>query len=381
MAQFPSPYRESPGGEIAMKFKIQKSTLLEGLQTVQSVVGARPTLPVLSNVLVVAGEQGLTLTTTNLDVSIRNTVPADVSEAGATTLPVKRLFSIAKELPEGVIEAEMPEDGLMMSIRAGSSNFRLVGIKAEEFPNVPVPDDGIAYSIDRIDFADALRKTAYAASTEDSRPILNSVLLNFLDGKLTTVATDGRRLAMMEQEVEFPSENNHDIVLPTRVVTLLLSLVDGEGPLRIFVKGTQAMFEFGTTRLTCKLVDGVYPNFRQVVVSQCENRIAIPREDFLAALRRMMIFTSEKNNSIRLTFEDNLLSISANTPEIGEADDAIAVKYAGPKISAIFNPAFVVEPLRALTSDEVFMELNDANSPGLIKSDIPFLYVLMPLRV
>ena len=363
-----------------MKFHITKSELLAGLQSVQSVVTARPTLPVLSNVLIVADEQGLTLTSTNLDISVRCTVPAEVSKPGSVTLPVKRLASIVKELPEGVVEGEMSDDSVVR-IKSGTSDIRLVGIKAEEFPNIPVPDDGVCYTLDREAFADILRKTSYAASTEDSRPILNSVLLNFLDGKLTTVATDGRRLAMVEQEVEFPSENNRDIVLPTRVVGHLLSLVDGSGDLKVYVKANQAMFEFGRTRLCCKLIEGVYPNFRQVVVSQCENRVAIPREDFLAVLRRMMIFTSEKNNAVRLTFEENLLSIAVNTPDIGEAHDSLAVKYAGPTISAIFNPAFIVEPLRTLTSDEIYMELNDANSPGLIKSDIPFLYVLMPLRI
>lgn len=363
-----------------MKFKIQKNTLVEGLQAVQNVVTTRPTLPVLANALIVADEQGITLTTTNLDISIRTTVPADVTEPGSVTLPVKRLASIAKELPEGVVEADMADDNVV-HIHCGTSDFRFVGIKAEEFPNIPVPDDGVSYTLDRVEFADVLRKTAYAASTEDSRPILNSVLLNFLDGKLTTVATDGRRLAMVEQEVEFPRENNRDIVLPTRVVSHLLGLIDGEGELKVWVKASQAMFEFGATRLCCKLIDGVYPNFRQVVVSQCDNRIAIPREDFLAVLRRMMIFTSEKNNAIRLTFEDNLLSIAANTPEIGEAHDTLAVKYAGPKISAIFNPNFIVEPLKTLSGDDVYIEINDANSPALIKSDIPFLYVLMPLRV
>ena len=363
-----------------MKFNITKSELLAGLQSVQNVVTARPTLPVLSNALIVADEQGLTLTSTNLDVSIRCAVPAEVSEPGSVTLPVKRLASIVKELPDGVVEGSMSDDSVVR-IKCGTSDFRLVGIKAEEFPSIPQPTDGVCYTLDRVEFADVLRKTSYAASTEDSRPILNSVLLNFMDGKLTTVATDGRRLAMVEQDVEFPSENNRDIVLPTRVVSHLLGLIEGEGDLKVYVKDNQAMFEFGPTRLCCKLVDGVYPNFRQVVVSQCENRVAIPREEFLAVLRRMMVFTSEKNNAVRLTFEDNLLSIAVNNPEIGEAHDSLAVKYAGPSITAIFNPTFLMEPLRTLASDEIYMELNDSNSPGLIKSDIPFLYVLMPLRV
>ena len=363
-----------------MKFNIQNSTLLEGLQTVQGVVSARPARPVDANVLISADEGGLTLTTTNGEIFIRRSVPAEVLETGSATLPVKRLFSIVRELPEGLLSASVGDD-CVAKLHCGSSDFRLVGLPATDFATVPVPGDGLCYTLERKDFADMLRKTVYAASAEDSRPILNSVLLNFLDGKLTTVATDSRRLAMVEKDVEFPAENNKDIVLPTRVISYLLGIVDGAGELQIYVKDTLAIFVFGETMLSCKLVDGIYPNFRQVVVKQCENRIALPREELLAVLRRMMIFTNEKNNSIRLTFEDNLLTVSANTPEIGEAKDTLAVKYAGKPISVIFNPAFIVDPLKALTSDEVYMELNDGNSPGLIKSDIPFLYVIMPLRV
>lgn len=363
-----------------MKFTVQKSTLLDGLQTVQSVVSSRPVRPVDANVLIGADENGLTLTTTNGEIFIRCQVAAEVGKGGSVTLPVKRLFSIVRELPESAIEASIGDD-CVAHIECGSSKFRLVGIPATEFAAVPVPGEGVCYTLERSLFADSLRKTVYAASSEDSRPILNSVLLNFLDGKLTTVATDGRRLAMVTREVEFPAENNRDIVLPTRVISYLLNIIDGEGDLRVYVKDTLAIFECGSSMLSCKLVDGVYPNFRQVVVASCENRIAIGRDDLLAVLRRMMIFTTEKNNSIRLTFEDNTLTVTAQTPDIGEAEDVLTIKYAGPTISVIFNPAFIEEPLKTLTDDEIYFELNDANSPGLIKDSSAFHYVIMPLRV
>lgn len=366
-----------------MKFKIQKSTLLEGLQTVQSIVSARPARPVDANVLIAADDQGLTLTTTNGEIFIRRTIPAEVAEDGASTLPVKRLFSIVRELDEGIISAEVGQDGVAR-IEAGSSKFRLVGIPATDFAAVPAPGEGLCYTLDREVFAGTLRKTVYAASTEDSRPILNSVLLNFLDGKLTTVATDGRRLAMVENEVEFPPENNRDIVLPTRVIAHLLGIIAGSGDMHVYVRENLAIFDLGDTMLSCKLVDGVYPNFRQVVVTQCDNRIELPREELLSVFRRMMIFTSDKNNSITLTFESNVLTVSVSTPEIGEAKDTLAVKYEGPVISVVFNPVFLVDPLKALSGDSVFIELNDANSPGLIKGsddDASFLYVIMPLRV
>lgn len=363
-----------------MKFKLPKSTLLEGLVSIQNVVSSRPTVPVLTNALITADANGLTLTTTDMDITVRCTVQAEVEESGSTTLPVKRFTGIVRELPEGPIEVTVDEKDIA-HMRCGASYFKMIGLAATEFPSVPTVDGGICYTLDKAVFADMLKKTHYAASTDDSRPVLNGVLLNFADGKLTCVATDGRRLALIEHEVEFPSENNRDVVLPTRAIAELLRILNGSGDLKIHLKGTQAIFEFDRTMMCCKLVDGVYPNFRQVILSQCDHRVAIPREEFLGVLRRVTLFTTEKSNAMRLTFEDNLLTIVASSPDVGEAHDALAVKYSGPKIAAIFNPEFMMDPLRTLTGDEVFIELNDAMSPGLIKSDIPFLYVLMPLRV
>ncbi len=364
-----------------MKLKLQKTALLEGLQATQNVVSShRPTVPVLTNVLLEAEGEGLTLTTTDLDITVRCTIEAEVVEPGRTTAPVKRLAGIVRELPEGLIDLTVDGND-QTHIRCGPSHYRLIGLPAEDFPAVPTTEGGLTYTIEKPRFADMLRKTHYAASTDEARQVLNGVLLNFKEGKLTCVATDGRRLALIEHELEFPPENERDAVLPSRAVNELLRILGGAGDLRVHVKGNQALFEFDRTLMCCKLVDGIYPNYRQVILSHCDHRIAIPREELLGVLRRILLFTTEKSNAMRLTFENNLLTIVANSPDVGEAHDALAVKYDGPALSAIFNPEFMMDPLRTLSSDEIYMELNDAISPGLIKSDIPFLYVLMPLRV
>ncbi len=364
-----------------MKLKLQKTALLEGLQATQNVVSShRPTVPVLTNVLLQAGPDGLTLTTTDLDLTVRSTVEAEVEVAGRTTVPVRRFVGIVRELPEGLIDIAADEND-QIHIRCGAAHYRLVGLPAEDFPAIPTTEGGVAYKLEKSRFADMLRKTHYAASTDEARQVLNGVLLNFKDGKLTCVATDGRRLALIEHEIEFPPENERDVVMPSRAVNELLRIVGSGGDLRIHLKGNQALFEFDRTLMCCKLIEGIYPNFRQVILSHCDHRIAVPREELLGILRRILLFTTEKSNAMRLTFENNLLTIVANSPDVGEAHDALAVKYDGPSLSAIFNPEFMMDPLRTLTSDEIYIELNDAISPGLIKSDIPFLYVLMPLRV
>jgi len=207
------------------------------------------------------------------------------------------------------------------------------------------------------------------------------VLLSFKNGKLTVVATDGRRLALVETEVEFPKDAEQDLILPTKAVNELLHTLGSEGPLKIFAQGNQIVFEFGKTQVSSKLVEGTYPNYRQVIPGQCEQRIAMERESLLAALRRMALLASDKSSATKLAFGKNKLTISISAADVGEARETLPIKYAGKEIVVAFNPDYMMDPLRNLTNDEVSIELTDDLSPGVIKCDIPFLYVLMPMRI
>ena len=195
------------------------------------------------------------------------------------------------------------------------------------------------------------------------------------------VATDGRRLALVEYEVEFPKDAEADLILPTKAVNELLHTLQDEDELRIYVKEKQIMFEFGDVLISSKLIDGTYPNYRQVIPAQCEERVVIERETLLTALKRVSLLTKEKSSATKLTFGKNKLVISTSTPEVGEARETVAIKYNGKEISVAFNPEYMMDPLKNLSNDEISIELTDDLSPGVIKCDIPFLYVLMPMRV
>lgn len=363
-----------------MKLKVPKSKLLEALLSVQNIVGPRPALPVLSNVLIVAEEDQLVFTTTDLDMTIRCPCDADVSETGRVTLPVKKLTSIVRELDDGIVTMNI-DDQDNCHMRCGSYKSKIIGLSAREFPPPPSPEGGICYKMDAGRFKDMLKKTSYATAVDDSREVLNGVLLSFADGKLTCVATDGRRLALYETEIEFPVENSRDMVLPLRAINELVRVLGDEGELTITLKDKQLIFDFDEMFLCCKLLSGVYPNYKQVVFSHCDNVITINREELLSVLRRIDASTTDATNAMRLTFEENMLTISVSSAEVGEATDTVAIKYEGEPISIIFNPDYMIDPLKHLTSDEIQIELNNSSSPGLIKSDIPFLYVIMPLRV
>jgi DNA polymerase-3 subunit beta len=315
-----------------------------------------------------------------MEVCVKTSAPAEVAEAGGTTLPARRFFSICRELPAGQVEIEVDAKDVA-TIRCGPSFFKLVGLPEEDFPPLPEFEESAVYTIDQNVFKEMLQKVAYASSTDETRYILNGSLLCFKDEKLTVVATDGRRLALVEQEVEFSEDSQANFVVPTKTLNELIKTLGNEGALKIRVSATQVAFDFERILIISKLIEGTYPNFQQVIPAQCEERIAIDRETILNAVRRVSLLTDDQTASIRLNFGKNKLELVSNSPEIGEARETIPVKYEGKEISIAFNPGFLMAPLRHLDSDEIFFELSDELSPGVIKTGVPFLYVLMPIRV
>jgi len=363
-----------------MKFRAVKSSLLDGLQIVQSIVSTKTTLPVLGNVLFKTEDKKLYLTTTDLDITVRCGIEADIVTPGVTTLPARRLSNIVRELSDSEIEIDVDEDN-KASVSCGSSFFKLWGLAEDEFPTMEEASGDYCYHIDQAVLKEMLCKTAYGASTDETRYVLNGVFMSFKGEKLTMVATDGRRLALVEQEVEFPEEAEIDIIVPSKTVTELIHTLNDEGVVDIHAQGNRAFFDFDDIRVASKLIDGTYPNYRQVIPSQCEERVAIERESLLLALRRVALLTSDKANATKLTFADNKLVISLDSPEVGEARETVPIKYDGKEITVAFNPEYMMDPLKTLKTDEVFIELTDDLSPGVIKCDTPFLYVLMPMRI
>ena len=363
-----------------MKFSVAKDKLLEGLQTVQNVVSTRTTLPILSNVLIRAENGALTLTTNDLDVGMSCSVEAKIEKPGGTTLPARRLAGIVKELAAAEVNVEV--DGKnAASIRCGPSFFKMMGLAEDEFPALPKLETAKGFTLKQKDIKDALRKTAYAISTDETRYVLNGILFSFKENKLTLVATDGRRLALVDLEAEFPRSNEVDVVVPAKCVTELQRLLADDGDLKMSVGENQIAFEAGGRLLVSKLIEGNYPNYKQVIPQESRERVTIERELLLNAVRRVGLLSSEKSNSVKLNFTKNNLEITANTPEIGEARESLAIAYKSKEFSVAFNPGFLQDPLRNLTDAEIYLEVSDEMSPGVIKIGTPFLYVLMPMRI
>jgi DNA polymerase-3 subunit beta len=363
-----------------MKFRIAKDAFLDGLQQVQHVVSGRTTLPILSNVLIEANDTGLRLTTTDLDVGVSGSVKAEVSKQGATTLPVKRLVNIIRELPSAEIEITVDAKDIA-SIRSGPSFFKIIGLPDAEFPPLAGFDDAREYKIPQAVFRNGLRKTSYAISTDETRYVLNGIFTSFNEGKLTLVATDGRRLAMVDHELEFPSSHEVDFIVPTKAVQELQRLLSGEGELILKLADNQVCFEVGNSIIISKLIEGNYPNYRQVIPGESRERLTLNREQLLETTRRVALLSSEKSNSVKLTFGENQVEVMANSPDIGEAVETLEAKYQGAHFSIAFNPEFLMAPLKNLEEEEIHLDLIDEMSPGVIRTEDAFLYVLMPMRV
>jgi len=236
-----------------------------------------------------------------------------------------------------------------------------------------------------------LKSVAYAQSSDETRYILNGVYFNFRDGKLSLVATDGRRLALIAKELEIPAENAGAIILPAKTVGELLRMLDKGEKVKIDFSERRCSFQIGTEKdssglvdsiyLYSKVVEGNYPNYQQVIPKETHQRIKLERELLLQCIHRAALVTSEKANSVKLKLSSNMLEIMAQSPDFGEAHESMAISYSGPDLQAAFNPTFLMDPLKALTKDEVFFEVKDEVSPGVFKTLENFICVIMPVRL
>jgi len=374
-----------------MKFKINKDHFSNGLQQVLNVVATRSTMPILSNVLIEAADGHISLTTTNLDLGIRCRIKADVSDTGTITLPVRKLATIVRELPQSDVFVETSEKN-QTKITSGGSNFKIMGIGSEEFPPLPTFENRKVFELSQEQIVGMLKSVSYAQSNDENRYILNGVYFNFAEEKLTLVATDGRRLGLTALATEVSEENTGNLILPAKTVAELERLMGKGEKVKIAFNDRQAAFEIDIAEsgdtglidhlyLVSKIVEGNYPNYRQVIPKETEHRVKIERELMLECVHRAALVTSDKSNSVKLKMTKNLLEISGSSTEYGESHESMAIAYDGPEVQVAFNPQFLMEPLKALTKDEVFFEFKDELSPGLFKTLDNFICVIMPLRL
>ncbi|MDR3117620.1 MAG: DNA polymerase III subunit beta [Puniceicoccales bacterium] len=371
-----------------MELRVEKDVLNGGLQAVAGVAPARPTAPILANALLEADGETLTLSATNLDLGVRCTIPAAVKVAGSVTLPVRKLAAIARALPSAAVDLVAQKGGGAVKISGGGSLFRLATLAVEDFPGLSEPDGpSQQLSLPAGELLGLLRLVDYAQSADEDRHILHGIHFRFADDSLTIVATDGRRLAAISRP---DSPGDGAVTIPARTVTTLKELLAGGTTASIAFSPRQFSFAIDYPESVAaprsvygvsKVVEGAYPNYRQVIPGATRYRVRLAREVLLDALQRVTLVSSGTAPSVQLKFSQDLLELSSSSPEYGEAHERLAVPFpAGEGLEIAFNPRYLVEPLRALSDEELFLELRDSLDPCVLRRTDSFLCVVMPLR-
>lgn len=362
-----------------MKVTLSRDLLANALRKVLSVVSSRTTLPVLSNVLLEAEDGKLALTGTDLEVSIRTQVPATVTDAGNLTLLAKKFGQIVSALPAGDVTLET-QANQGVSISCKRSFFRVNGLDGAEFPREQESDSAWSFTSTANEFKKILGKVSYAASPDESRQVLNGILVSLRTGILTTAATDSRRLALVEKPLAGENPGEGDVILPPKVVGEIQKIFESEEPLTVQLSEKRIVFKTGDTVVTSKLVEGNYPNYRQVIPGTFGRSIVLPREELVNVLTRVGMVVSETSASVKFKVENAQIVVSASSPEYGESSEPVDVAYEGPGVQLAFNPGFLMEPLKHLECDKVVLQFNDEYSPVALSGDEGFLYILMPMR-
>ncbi|MYE84240.1 MAG: DNA polymerase III subunit beta [Gammaproteobacteria bacterium] len=367
-----------------MKFSTDRETLLRALSMVTGVVERRQTLPVLSNLLVVAREDGLTMTATDLEVelSVRVRDGVEIERGGKATIPGRKLVDIWRSLPEGArITVEVADQ---VTVRSGKSRFALATLPVDEYPDMAEPQSDVKVLVPVDDVRRLLDQTSFAMAQQDVRYFLNGMLFEITGEYVRTVATDGHRLAMCTCSGGAQGVDRMQAIVPRKGVNELARLLgEGEEPLLLALGSNHLRAVQGGYTLVSKLVDGQFPDYERVIPKNTEHYVTSDRETLRRSLRSTSILSNEKYRGVRLSLDGEELTVQANNPDQEEAEDVIPVEYDGDPLEIGFNADYLLDILNALSGESVRMSVSDGNSAALIEGpeEEGALFVAMPMRL
>lgn len=363
-----------------MKITVKREALLKALQKISNIIGSRTTLPILANVIFEAENNTLTLTTTDLELRLTTSIEASVETAGKTTLPAKRLLGLVAKFKGDTICFSSNENN-HTEINCDTANFMLLGLSADDFP-LPVEfTSQRQIKLKQAELSRIIDRISYSVSQDDSRKVLQGLFFSVKEGNLTAVATDGKRLALVEKLLEeAPTGSDGDIIITFKAAAELRRILEKEGDVIIQIGDRQAIFKIGNTTMVSKLIEGNYPNYKQVIPPSFTKKVQIPSANFIDALEIVSVPLADSSSSyVKLTFGDNKLLFESNS-NVGEGKETIKIEYADESLSVSFNPQFLSDPFKHIGVDNVTMKINDTYSPIAIESGDGFLYVIMPVR-
>ena len=368
-----------------MRLTISREKLQEGLAAVTASIPAKTTLPVLANILVETTERGIKLSGTDLDIAVSTEVAADVESPGAVTIPAKKLSEIARELPPSPVKiAAIGEQRI--TLECGRCRFKLLGLPRDEFPTFPSVKFNESWRIKSGNLQKLIAHTAFAVSTEESRPILNGVLWELRPDRMAMVATNGHRLAKMEISVDSNSGPSHDLIVPPKALEQVRRLFPAEEDLEIARGENHLGFRSPFTSVFSRLIEGPYPNYELVIPRDNDRSAVADKGALISALKRMSVVASDQTHRIRLSFNSGMLKFSVQTPDLGEAQDELPIRYTGDQLDIGFNASYLLEILRYIPTDEVKLTFKAPERAATLEPEgwsdsASYLCLVMPLRL
>ncbi len=379
-----------------MKFSISKSQMLVGLQRVQNVVERRTTMPILSNALLKTEGKALSLSATDLEVGIQSILPAEsVDESGAITVRARSLLDIVRELPEATIHFHNRENN-RLEIRAGKSLFNIVGLPAEDFPEMPsftAEEAQVFVRMNGTAVVAMLDKTLYAASTDEARYHLNGVYFETRDENnqrvFRMVATDAHRLSLVDNPEALFDETawvlfKDGVIVPRKGLNELRRLLsEGKEDFFVTIKGRMLFVKRENIVLSMRLIEGKYADYRRIIPDSATQSISLDRESFLASLKRISLMSSDKSRSVTLNLTPGMLQLTSQSPELGDAKEEINIDYDGEELKIGFNSRYLIDAVSTIEGEKVLLELKGKQNPGVIRSlhGANHTSVVMPMRI
>jgi DNA polymerase-3 subunit beta len=368
-----------------MKFTLPKSRLNNYLQSVLSVVPAKSTLPILSNILLEVLEDKLKISATDLDMTIAVTIDADTSKKGAAVLPGRMLADIVRELPETDIVFEGTTNKVDLKVPNG--NYRIATIAPDEFPELPTVNVKKQVTVDGKELVSMIRRTSFACSKDETRPALNGVLWQTKGDRMTMVATDGHRMSRVSAENKKLKGLNDDIIIPPKVLDLIPKFIEGEkDQVGVIFEENRIIFNLGDIVLSSRLIEGPYPNYEAVIPNGSDKRLVIDKQELASAVRRVSILSNSLTHQVKFAIKNNNLNLSTTNTDVGgEAKETLPCEYNGESLEIGYNANYVSDILNKLDGDEIIFELSSPVAAGVIYSTTvekdDFLCLLMPLRL
>lgn len=367
-----------------MKIKSKKETLLEGIQLVQ-ITSPKTTLPILSNILLEASENKLTLIATDLELSIKTQIELEVLKEGSICLPLRKLTEIIRELEEKEDVLIEVEENNRVVISSKESVFHLFGLPKEDFPIFPEYEKEKSFQMSSTLIKEMIRKTIFATAVDEIRYVLNGVFFVVQDNECKMVATDGHRLAFFSRTGQTGQISPTEIIIPTKALTEVNRIIKEDKEINIFLDKNKIVFQTDEVIIISRLIEGKFPDYDRVIPKDQDKILKINNQKLLSACRRIVLMTSEKTNIVKLDISKNKINFSSNTPNLGDAKEELEITYEGEDMQIAFNPKYIIDILKNIEQEEITIFLKNASSSGMIKpaeekEGEEYLCVLMPVR-